>query len=305
MTATEPAPRYGRAVPKEWLVERIRAAAAEEAALLPVHAAFGVRAVDAQPGRTAFGQRMGPWLLDRDGRLSPGAFMVAVDAALGSAVNTAAAEASTVMSLTIHAQFVTLDPAGARDFTVRARAGHIGPTSGFSSGEIVDDNGRLIATVSTQCGFMRLAAPPALSSGPVTIADGDWSVEPAGPGLAPLAERRAGARLVAAADGRVTVSARASATVRNSRGVVQGGVLALLAEQALSACLVRSSPGLAAADTMELDVSYLRAADADQPDLEITAHTEHAGRRFGLARATARDGAGRLVLSASGARYGG
>jgi len=291
--------------PKEWLLERIRAAAAAEAALLPVHATFGVRAVDAQPGRTAFGQRMGPWLLDRTGRLCPGAFMVAVDAALGSAVNTALAEASTVMSLTIHAQFVTLDPAGARDFTVRARAGHVGPVSGFSSGEIVDDGGRLIATVSTQCGFLGLAAPPPLSSGPVDLAGGDWATGPGDGPLALLAERRAGARLVHAADGRVTVTAASPPTVRNSRGVVQGGVLALLAEQALSACLVHSSAALAGADTMELDVSYLRAVDAEHPDLQITAHTEHAGRRFGLAHATAQDGAGRIVLSATGSRYGG
>jgi uncharacterized protein (TIGR00369 family) len=290
-------------VPKQWLVERIRAAAESDAALLPVHATFGVRAVDARPGSTAFGQQMGPWLLDRSGRLCPGAFMIAADAALGSAVNTALADDATVVSLTIHTQFVTLDPGGAIDFTVRAQAQHIGPASGFSTGEIVDDRGRLIAHIATQCGFLQLHAPPPITRGPVRIADDDWSVATSDTGLAAVAERRAGARLLSSHNGQVVVTAESTPAVRNSRGVLQGGVLALLAEQAISACLVRSSPALAHAETMELDVSYVRGVGADQPGVEITARAEHAGRRFALAHASCRDGAGRLVVSAVGSRY--
>src|SRR4051794_14488094 len=93
-----------------WLVEGIRAAAEGHAALMPVHAGFGVRAIDAQPGRSEFGQVMGPWLLDGNDRLCPGAFLVAADAALGTAVATILPIETTVMSLSLHAQFVTLDP---------------------------------------------------------------------------------------------------------------------------------------------------------------------------------------------------
>jgi uncharacterized protein (TIGR00369 family) len=297
------------AVPKQWLLERIRSAAAEEAALLPVHATFGVRAVGAQAGGTQFGQRMGPWLLDRDGLLCPGAFMVAADAALGSAVNTALADGLTVMSLTIHAQFVTLEPGAADDFTVRAEAQHLGRTSGFSAGEIVDDAGRLIARLSSQCGYLPLAAPPPIARVPVRIADEDWPTPTSTSGLAAIAERRVGAQLVDSCDGQVTIRAEAGPAVRNSRGVLQGGVLALLAEQAISACLVRSSPALVRAETMELDLSYLRGVGADQPDdrptVDVDAQAEHAGRRFALARATCRDAAGRLVVSATGSRYAG
>jgi len=293
-------------VPKQWLVERIRSAAAEDVALLPVHAAFGVRALAAEPGATAFGQRMGPWLLDRAGCLAPGAFLVAADAALGSAVNTALADGVSVMSLTIQAQFVTLDPGAAEGFTVRAEAQHVGPSSGFSAGEIVDDGGRLIARLSTQCGYLPIAGPPATERQPVVMADEEWTpVEPdgVGPGLAVIAERRAGARIVDSRDGQVTIRAEAGSSVRNSRGVWQGGVLGLLVEQAISACLVRTSPALARAATMELGVSYLRGVGPDQPGIEITAVAEHPGRRFALAHATGRDAAGRLVVSAVGSRY--
>jgi acyl-coenzyme A thioesterase PaaI-like protein len=297
------------AVPKQWLVERIRAAAAEKAAMLPVHATFGVRALGAEPGSTQYGQRMGPWLLDREGLLCPGAFMIAADAALGSAVNTALTDGLTVMSLTIHAQFITLDPGAADDFTVRAETQHMGATSGFSAGEIVDDGGRLIARLSTQCGFLPLAGPPAIPRVPVRIADEDWTAPTSTTGLAAVAERRVGARLVDSREGQVTISAESGPTVRNSRGVLQGGVLGLLAEQAISACLVRSSPALIRAETMELDVSYLRGVAADQPGdppaLQIAARAEHAGRRFALARATCRDAAGQLVMSAVGSRYAG
>ena len=113
-----------------WLVERIRAAAATQAAFMPVHAEFGVRAIDAQPGRSEFGQVMGPWLLDGHSRLCPGAFLIAADAALGSAVATMLPLDTSVMSLTIHAQFVTLVPGRAGDFTVRGDAVEIGAGSG-------------------------------------------------------------------------------------------------------------------------------------------------------------------------------
>ena len=292
-------------MPKQWLVERIRAAAADGAALLPVHATFGVRALDASPGSTAFAQRMGPWLLDRDGRLCPGTFMIAADAALGSAVNTALGAGLTVMSLTIHAQFVTLDPGAATDFTVRAEAQHVGTASGFSAGEIVDDAGRLIARLSTQCGYLPLAVPPVIARGAVRIAEEDWTAATNGTGLAAVAERRVGARIVDSRDGQVTISAESGPAVRNSRGALQGGVLGLLAEQAISACLVQGSPTLAQAATMELDVSYLRSVGADQRRVEVAARAEHAGRRFALARATCRDGAGRFVMSAVGSRYAG
>ncbi len=296
-------------MPKQWLVERIRAAAAEEATLLPVHATFGVRALEARAGYTQFGQRMGPWLLDRDGRLCPGAFMIAADAALGSAINTALADGLTVMSLSIHAHFVTLDPGAADDFTVRAEAEHLGSTSGFAAGEIVDGAGRLIARLATQCAYVPIAEPPAIAVGPVRIAEEDWTAPGGSGGLAAIAERRVSARLVDSRDGQITITAESGPAVRNSRGVLQGGVLGLLAEQALTACLVRSSPALVRAETMELSLSYLRGVGADQPDdrpaIEVTAQAEHAGRRFAVARATCRDAAGRLVASAVGSRYAG
>jgi uncharacterized protein (TIGR00369 family) len=289
-------------VADHWIIGRISTAAASGSSVMPVHAQFGVRALEARPGHTAFGQAMGPALLDAHGRLCPGAFLVAADAALGSSVASALSPMTSIMSLTIHAQFVTLEPGRASDFTVRADAVHVGPESGLSAGEIVGDDGRLIARISGHCGFTPVDAPPSTGASgtaphpPLNGAQPDSE-------LAPIAVHRAGARLHVGDDGDVRVSASSTPATRNSRGDLQGGVLALLAEQAISACLVRRTPALAQADTMELDITYLRPVRIEEPDVEFVARAEHAGRRFGLAHARAVDGAGRLVVSATGSRY--
>jgi uncharacterized protein (TIGR00369 family) len=288
-----------------WLVERIQTAAAQQAAFMPVHAHFGVRALGAAPGQTEVGQSMGPSLLDPHGRLCPGAFLVASDAALGSAVSTMLAPGSTVMSLTLHAQFLTLDPGAARDFTVRAEATHIGAASGFAAGEIVDDRGRVVAQIASQCGFAK-GVPSTAASVPLDKPERSWSGADDATGeleLAHIAVSRAGARCNQTPDGASTIAATSTPDMRNGQGDMQGGVLGMLAEQAISACLVRHSPALAAADSMELDITYLRPVRSESPDVEIVARSEHAGRRFALAHALGRDGGARLVVAASGSRY--
>ena len=288
-----------------WLVEGIRSAAADQAALMPVHAEFGVRAINAQPGRIEFGQAMGPWLLDGHGRLCPGAFLVAADAALGTAVATMLPPDRSVMSLTIHAQFMTLDPGRAGDFAITGEAVGIGAGSGFAAGTIFDDHGRLIARISTHCGFLP-GVPVAVAPLPLPPPDA-WTSDPAIEAgeawLAAIARRRAHARIVEDSGDSLILAAVLTPSVRNSRGDLQGGVLGLLAEQAITACLLRDSPPMSAADTMEVDITFLRPVRADVPELRITASSDHTGRRFASARAQVRDGAGRLVASASGSRY--
>ena len=290
---------------EHWVVERIRTAAASGSAYIPVHAVFGVRAVDASPGRTRFGQAMGSHLLDAAGMLCPGAFLVAADAALGSAIATMLPPADSVLSLSLHAEFFTLDPGAADDFTISAGDVQVGATSGFARGEIVDDRGRTIARLSTQCGYTpvsrsRWSTDPVPV--PVPVPNG-LTPAASGSGLAAIAEHRAGARIAAETDGALTVAARSTPEICNSRGDLQGGVLGLLVEQALSARLVRGTPALSTASTAELDLHFARAVRADHPQVEITARSEHAGRRFGIARAEGRDGAGRLVVIASGSRF--
>ena len=273
---------------------------------MPVHAEFGVRAINARAGHIEFGQAMSPWLLDGHGRLCPGAFLVAADAALGTAVATMLPLGTSVMSLTIHAQFLTLDPGRAGDFTVSGDALEIGTGSGFAAGTIIDDHGRMIARISTHCGFLpggQVAVAPLPLSAPDAWS---WSTGPATEDealLAAIARRSAHARILEDATDSLTLAAVSTPTLRNGRGDLQGGVLGMLAEQAITACLLRDSPPMSAADTMELAITFLRPVRASVPELQVTAGSDHTGRRFATARALASDGAGRLVASASGSRY--
>lgn len=294
-------------MPNQRIIDRIVAAAGTGSAILPLHGRFGVRALSARPGAVEFGQRMGPWLLDRQGRLSPGAFLVGADAALGSAVASALDESISVMSLSIRTQFVRLHPGEATEFVLRGEATHIGGDIGCAAGEIVDDAGRLVANISTVCCFGPGGAPMPLTPGFPADRSVDWPAPDGGREgpLSPLATYLAGARVVEAVDGELRVAATSSPDLCNSRGDLQGGVLGMLAEQALSACLVRGTPAVAQADNMELHVTFLRAVRLDRPDLELVARSEHASRRFAVARAHGVDSSGRTVVTASGSRFRG
>lgn len=287
------------------VVDRVEAAARTGVALIPVHARFGVHAVSADIGHVEFGQAMGSYCLDRRGRLSPGAFLVGADAALGAAVASHLPDLVSVASLAIHLEFVDLRPPAADHFTFRARTTHIGDGTGFAHGEIMTDQGEMIAHISTQCAFIRIGTPPAVSAGtPIDEAlltltdDGDEA-------LSPIATSRAGARLTAFGEAEVRLAVTAEPEMCNSRGSVQGGVLGMLAEQAVTACLTATSPALAEAETMDLNITYLRPVVRERPHLEIVAKPEHSSRRFASAHAVGYDNSGRVVITASGSRYRG
>lgn len=246
---------------------------------------------------------MGSYCLGRSGRLSPGAFLVGADAALGAAAASRLPDHLSVVSLTIHMEFVRLRPDAAKDFLFQARVTHVGDDSVFADGKIVDDTGGLVAHMSTHCAFTRIDVPPSVTAGfPIDLSllcladGGDDS-------LAPIATARAGARLVDATEGEVRIAASPTPDMCNSRGGVQGGVLGLLAEQALTACLIRSTPEVAEADTADLNITYLRPVHPDRPRIEIVSRAEHASRRFASAHAVGYDNSGRAVISASGSRY--
>ena len=286
------------------IVHRIRAAAAADAAFLPVHARFGVRAVSAEVGRVEVAQRMGPYCLDRHGRLSPGSFLVGSDTALGSSIASRLPDDRSVVSLTIHLRLLEMDAGASREFRLIAKAAHLTGSAASATGRIIDDTGRLVALLSTHCAVVPSDRPlPVGTSYPLD----DCLVPEQRPDseFSPLATTCADARSFSVEDGAVGLAATATPELGNSRGVLQGGVLGLLAEQAVSASLIRATPALAAADSMDLHVSYLRPVRPDHPHLRIVARPEHASRRFAVAHGVGHDDSGRAVVSVSGSRYRG
>jgi uncharacterized protein (TIGR00369 family) len=197
-----------------------------------------------------------------------------------------------------------MDAGAAREFCLRAEAAHITESAASATGQIVDDTGRLVALMSTRCAVVRNDRPPPV--GPTYPLD-DCLIPAQRPDdeFSPLATARVAARSFSVEDGAVGVAATSTPELGNSRGDLQGGVLGLLAEQAVSACLIRATPALAAADSMDLHVSYLRAVRPDHPHIRIVARPEHASRRFAVAHGAGHDDSGRAIVSVSGSRYRG
>ncbi len=83
-------------------------------------------------------------------------------------------------------------------------------------------------------------------------------------------------------------------------GRLQGGVVALLAETALSTAIQTTLPAGTALAPIDLKVNYLRPAAADGRELIADGLVTHRGRRLAVANATVRDADRRHVALATG-----
>jgi uncharacterized protein (TIGR00369 family) len=83
-------------------------------------------------------------------------------------------------------------------------------------------------------------------------------------------------------------------------GRLQGGVVALLAETALSTAIQTTLPAGTALAPIDVKVNYLRPAVADGRELIADGLVTHRGRRLAVANATVRDADGRQLALATG-----
>ncbi|SNQ50425.1 hypothetical protein FRACA_460015 [Frankia canadensis] len=288
----------------------LRATADTGVDLVPLHTLFGATIADVSPGHATYVQHVDGRILD-DGRLLPGALFVGVDATLGSAIATCVPVDLTMTTLEMTVEFVRLGaPLGDR-LRVRASLGHSSERSALASGEVTTAAGEVLARISTRCGVIRqIPSPtpppaPAEASPAAVDASPDQSAEPAGDGR-PARDWRPhlGLRTVSASASGATLVAAAGPGLTNMRGHVQGGVLALLAERAITTALDEAAPASDGGqpDAATFDLTYVRPATGDGTPLTATAEVEHAGRRFAVARAVVTDSRGRPVLLARGTR---
>jgi acyl-CoA thioesterase len=283
------------------LIERLRATAEVGAAFAPVHAVFGVHVVEVQKGRTVFAQDVDHRVLDADGRLCPGALLVGIDGVLGLAIGSTLPVDRSITTLSLHSEFVRVVPPERGTLVLRGRAEHIDEETATAVGEILDDDGRLYAHLSTRCAVLHQASTVTHEPIPPRDADGDpWT---SAHGLAPAAERLTRARVSATSSTGATVTAVASDAIGNMRGHLQGGALGMLAQQAVSAAVRQCAPHLATATAVGLDVQFIRPALVDGGVLTADAQVVHVGRRFAVVHATVRDAAGRTLVLATGSLY--
>jgi uncharacterized protein (TIGR00369 family) len=271
--------------------------------------------IHVEAGHTVVRQAIDDRHMDPAGRLCAGALLVGIDAVLGCAAGTVLTPGRTITTLQIRAHFVRLAMPPGQALLMRARTVHVDDQTVVASGEVIDDRGRLVATISTRCGVL-VPSSSALSEAPASflvlesgVQHGhDNATERAGalndrPALAASATRHFGAKVTRWSGDRLTVSGTAAPVVANTRGDVQGGALGLFAEQALTAALIHGSPPLRCADSFDLELTFVRGARADGTVLSTDALVQHRGRRFAAGRAEVRNSAHLAVLFASGSRY--
>jgi uncharacterized protein (TIGR00369 family) len=83
-------------------------------------------------------------------------------------------------------------------------------------------------------------------------------------------------------------------------GRVQGGVVALLADAALSGAVQTVTPVAISFSPVDLKLNYLRPLTSDSREARAQARLIHAGRRIAVASAEVLDADGRTIAVASG-----
>jgi hypothetical protein len=302
----------------------LRAVAAGAGSLAPVHAALGTVLDTIEPGlAVARVPRLPPHRLR-----GPGVVPVLGDLVLSAAITSSLAAGLRISTLTLHtAMLGPLPPPGA---ALVARAELVGP-GGAVAGGTADASADGVAGATA--GASAAAAAGGVGS---TSAGELAAALVGGPGRASVGESGgavAGATAVSraevyAADGRPVAQVgarcavlpstgggelfhdpvdpdpfaalgpelRAAATLANSAGGVQGGVLAAVVGHRIAEAI--GAPDAAACD---YDVTFVRGVAADGAGMAVDVEVRHGGRRLVAADARLRDSRGRVAVIASAA----
>jgi uncharacterized protein (TIGR00369 family) len=287
---------------------------AGEVPLSAVHETFGIRLVEASPGRASARCDVSPWLADATGLLASGAAAVVADIALGSAALTTmdAGYASTTVQLRLD-HLRAVEPT-ATAFTASAAVDHSARGSLLVHGEVLDDAGQRVARTSARClmvaGSGEQAEAPAVPGRRVTDPGGaaalaGWLAARGGPAAAPRAYppvvELLSIRAAAEGSGRFLVTAPASGSLANAFGGLMGGALTLLVEQALTLTALDAVGAGYSVRPVDLHVTFLRQAVADGSLLGSATRVVRCGRRIVDVAADVTDARGRLVATARGA----
>ena len=238
----------------------LRAVAAGEGSLAPVHAALGTVLESVEPGHAvARVPRLPPHRLQ-----GPGVVAVLGDLVLSVAITSSLAAGLRISTLTLHtAMLGPLPPPGS---ALVARGDLVAPAgaTAMSRAEVCAADGRPVAHLAARCAVLPFNGEGALFRDPV---DPD-PFAALGPDL------------------------RATPTLANSVGGVQGGVLAAVVGHRIATAV----PDAVACDH---DVTFVRGVAADGAGMAVDVVVHHGGRRLVAADARLRDATGRLAVLAT------
>ena len=307
-------------------IEQLRAMLAGRVPRPPISYLTGMAPTEVGAGSATFTMPASRWLATPQGPIQLGTLCVLADGPLGCAVQTALPArtlyTTSELSLRLLAPVQVGGTLIARGSLVQARR-----TLALSEVYVLDGRGRLLAHGSSLCFvFPQLdaspepagPAPPA-PTGPFedrldrpplgeVLSQEVWDrmsglevleAQVAGDLPPPPIHHLIGLRVTAAADGTATFSIPATDWLTApSPGLLQGGVVALLADSAAASAIQTLLPPKVAYAPVDLKVNFVRPALTDGRELEATGRVVHAGRSIIIADAEVRSSEGKLIAVA-------
>lgn len=271
------------------------------------------------------------WLLNSAGVIGGGTLAILADIAFGCSIETKLPPATPYTTAELSLTFLRPAHSG-RTLSAGGQAIHVGRSVALSEAFLLEeDTERLIAHGTSRCAVLPpLDPPPEYSSEPPAIAPDPGRESdpyrrpwPRGAILSQevwdrfsgkeVLERQlrgelppppihylTGIRPVRVEDGAVTVVLPATKWLTSPARTIQGGVLAMVADTAMTMAVQTTVPAGTAAAGLDLKVNYLRPALPDGGDLTARGSIVHAGGKLVITRAEIDNADGKRVALATG-----
>ncbi len=326
-------PVHGSVFPPELFglsgLEQLRLLQSGEAALPPVHHLTGMRLTELGAGTATLTMPITGWLQTPQGITTAGVVAILADGPLGCAIQTTLPPATGYTTAEMSINMVRPVP-GTGQLIARGTVVHCGRQLGLSETFVTDGDGRLIAHGTSRCViFPPAAGVPSPPAGEIPLApvdDGDWTppFERAAAGLVlgietwkahsgleilraqlagnlpyPPIHHLLGVRLIEVDRGTSALSMPATGWVTSPTGLVEGGVIACLADLALAAAVQTTVPAGTAYAPTDLRTQFIRPIPPDGSSITARASVVHRGRRIAVTRAEVTNEERKLLALAS------
>lgn len=326
LTMREP-PRgelWGPSVLQRSGLDILRASIERELPDPPLSRLTGLRLSEAGLGIASAAMPASLWWQSGAGVFLAGTIAFVADLPLGAAVMTGAPPGTVVTTSELSVNFVR--PATVRSGSIigRARLIHSTRSLGLAEATLEDARGRMLGHATARCVFIPLDPRMLVNAPSVPIAPGQdpylreiegdvrgqeyWN---ATPGTEFIREAAAGTfvppvflllgiRTLAGGEGEAALSIAASPWLCNAFGVVYGGVIAQVADAAITLAVATTVPAATAYSPLDMKVYYLRPVRPDDGELTARAKVVHRGRTIAVVICDVTDQRGRLVAQVSG-----
>ncbi len=286
-------------------IEQLRRSVAGGVPEAPLSRLTGMRLVSVGDGIATFRMPLTPWLDGGLGTVPPGVLTIPADAAMACAVMSQLPpfKPFTTSELALR---VLRPPPPRGAILAASRVLEPGPPVALSEVALRDETGVLIAHGSSLCVTLPAVSPHAPAA-PLQYPGGSASPDPwqrpltGEAGTRPALHTFTGLAVDSAQGGTATLTLPASAWFcAPPAGRVQGGIVALLADAAISSAVASKIPAGTEFTPVELKLNLLRPLLSDGRRARADARVVHAGRRIAVSTAEVRDADGRRIAIASG-----